>query len=90
MKNFCKAELNLLAYKDFTGNIEAVITVHTPEALRKWIRIVSVTSSQIGSKSMPSPNGEIQSKQDQMIDQIKDIEQSDPDLSQTSTSGDDW
>lgn len=76
--------------KDFTGKIEAVITVHNPEALKKWIRAVSVTSSKIGSQSQPASNGEIQSKQDQMIDQIKDIEQSDPDLSQTSTSGDDW
>ena len=76
--------------KDFTGNIEAVITVHTPEALRKWIRAVSITSSQIGSQSQPASDGQIQTKQEQMIDQIKDIEQSDPDLSQTSTSGDDW
>lgn len=74
----------------FTGNIEAVITVHTPEALKKWIRKVSITSSQIGSKSQPVNNGQIQSKQDAMIDEIKDIQQSDPDLDSTSTSGDDW
>lgn len=36
---------------EFTGNKEAVITVHTPEALTKMIRFVSVTASQIGSKS---------------------------------------
>lgn len=76
--------------KEFTGNIEAVITVHTPESLKKWIRKVSITSSMIGSKSQPANNGQIQSKQDAMIDQIKDIEQNDPDLSQTSTNGDDW
>lgn len=74
----------------FTGNIESVITVHTPEALKKWIRKVSITSSQIGSKSQPINNGQIQSKQDAMIDEIKDIQQSDPDLDSTSTSGDDW
>lgn len=74
----------------FTGNIEAVITVHTPEALKKWIRKVSITSSQIGSKSQPASDGQIQSKQDAMIDEIKDIQQSDPDLDSTSTSGDDW
>ncbi|WP_296011528.1 VWA domain-containing protein [uncultured Treponema sp.] len=74
----------------FTGNIEAVITVHTPEALKKWIRKVSITSSQIGSKSQPVNDGQIQSKQDAMIDEIKDIQQSDPDLDSTSTSGDDW
>lgn len=74
----------------FTGNIEAVITVHTPEALKKWIRKVSVTSSQIGSKSQPASNGQIQSKQDSMIEEIKDIQQSDPDLETTSTNADDW
>lgn len=74
----------------FTGNIEAVIEAHTPEALKKWIRKVSITLSQIGSKSQPVNNGQIQSKQDAMIDEIKDIQQSDPDLDSTSTSGDDW
>ena len=74
----------------FTGNIEAVITVHTPEALKKWIRKVSITSSQIGSRSQPVNDGQIPSKQDTMIDEIKDIQQEEPDLSSTSTSGDDW
>ncbi len=74
----------------FTGTIEAVISVHTPEALKKWIRKVSVTSSQIGSKSQPASDGQIQSKQDSMIEEIRDIQQSDPDLDTTSTSGDDW
>lgn len=36
---------------DFTGNRESVITVHTPEALKKWIQFVSVRASEIGSKS---------------------------------------
>lgn len=76
--------------KEFTGNIEAVITAHTPEALKKWIRAVSVTSSKIGSRSQPVNDGQTQTKQDAVIDEIKDIQQSDPDLSQTSTSGDDW
>lgn len=74
----------------FTGNIEAVITVHTPEVLKKWIRKVSITSTQIGSKSQPASDGQVQSKQDAMIEAIKDIKQSDPDLDTTSTSGDDW
>mgnify|MGYP003469334448 CR=1 FL=1 len=74
----------------FTGNIEAVITVHTPEALRKWIRKVSITSSQIGSRSQPVSDGQLPSKQDTMIDEIKEIQQEEPDLSSTSTSGDDW
>jgi uncharacterized protein YegL len=83
-------DANIDVLKEFTGNIEAVITVHTPEALRKMIRFVSVTSSQIGSKSQPLQNGQIESKQDAMIDQLKDLQQTDPDLSQTSTNADDW
>jgi uncharacterized protein YegL len=83
-------DANIEVLKEFTGNKEAVITVHTPEALRKMIRFVSITSSQIGSKSQPMQNGQIESKQDAMIDQIKDLQQSDPDLSQTSTNADDW
>lgn len=43
------ADTDVLA--EFTGNIESVITVHTPEALKKWIRFVSVRASEIGSKS---------------------------------------
>ena len=83
-------DANVDVLKEFTGNIEAVITVHTPEALRKMIRFVSITSSQIGSKSQPMQNGQIESKQDAMIEQLKDLQQTEPDLSQTSTDGDDW
>jgi uncharacterized protein YegL len=83
-------DANIDVLTEFTGNIEAVITVHTPEALRKMIRFVSITSSQIGSKSQPMQNGQIESKQDAMIEQLKDLQQADPDLSQTSTDADDW
>jgi len=83
-------DANTDVLKEFTGNIEAVITVHTPEALRKMIRFISITSSQIVSKSQPMQNGQIESKQDLMIDQIKDLQQADPDFSQISTHEDDW
>ena len=43
------ANTSILA--EFTGNKEAVITVHSPEALAKWIKFVSVRASEIGSKS---------------------------------------
>lgn len=76
--------------KEFTGNIEAVITVHTPEALKKWIRAVSVTSSKIGSRSQPMSDGQVQTKQDAVVKEIKEIQQSEAELSTTSTSGDDW
>jgi len=83
-------DANTEVLREFTGNIEAVVTVHTPEALRKMIRFVSITSSQIGSKSQPMQDGQVESKQDAMIDQKKDLQQTDPDLSQTSTNADDW
>jgi len=83
-------DANTEVLKEFTGNSEAVLTVHTPEALRKMIHFVSITSSQIGSKSQPMQNGQIESKQDAMIDQLNDLQQTDPDLSQTSTHEDDW
>lgn len=59
---------------EFTGNKEAVITVHTPEALTKMIRFVSVTASQIGSKSSGVGKGGVDqatNKQNETIDAIK-------------------
>ena len=74
-------DANKTVLADFTGNSEAVIEVHTPEALKKWIKFVSVTSSQIGSKSSnagtgdSSSNGdsesEIVSKQDEFVKEIQ-------------------
>jgi uncharacterized protein YegL len=83
-------DANIDVLTEFTGNREAVLTVHTPEALKKMIRFVTVTSSQIGSKSQPVSSGEPQFKQDAMIDQIKDLEQTDPDWNTVSTDADQW
>ena len=55
--------------KQFTGNSEAVITVHNIDALKQIIRVVAVTSSQIGSKS--STAGDV-TKQDQVIKDVQD------------------
>ena len=63
------ANVDVLA--EFTGTPEAVITVHTPEALRKMIRFVSITSTQIGSKSQPTISGEPQSRQGEMTGAIQ-------------------
>jgi uncharacterized protein YegL len=64
------ADKTMLA--EFTGNPEAVVTVHTPEALRKMIRFVSLTASKIGSKSSNAPvDGQEQTKQDDLNEQIK-------------------
>ena len=60
------ADKNVLT--EFTGNSEAVIEVHNRSALKAIIKFVSVTSSQVSSKS----NGvEDASKQDKVISQVK-------------------
>ena len=58
--------------KKFTGNSEAVITVHNIDALKQIIRVVAVTSSQIGSKS--STAGDV-TKQEQVIKDVQDATQ---------------
>ena len=55
--------------KDFTGSSEAVIKVHNIEALKQIIRVVAVTSSQIGSKSSTAGDA---TKQDQVIKDVQD------------------
>ena len=83
------ADLDVLAR--FTGNSEAVIKVQNIDALKHIIRIVAVTSSQIGSKS--SSAGDT-SKQDQVI---KDVNQAVDNIDGASTAAapdsssyDDW
>jgi len=71
--------------KEFTGSIESVLSVHSPEALRKMIRFVSVTASQIGSKSSSVGKAgvdEAASKQEEFIRQVQssDILEDDEDL----------
>ena len=44
-----------------------MITVHNIDALKKMIRIIAITSSQIGSKSTTATDT---TKQDQVIDEI--------------------
>jgi uncharacterized protein YegL len=72
-------DANKTVLADFTGNIEAVITVHTPEALKKWIQFVSVRASEIGSKSSNASSGnsgstdgsDVGSKQDEFVKEIQ-------------------
>ena len=80
--------------KDFTGSLEAVFTVHNIDALKQVIRVVAVTSSQIGSKS--STAGET-SKQEQVIkdvtETVKDIDGAQSEAAPAPTSQnnyDDW
>jgi uncharacterized protein YegL len=81
------ADQDVLA--EFTGTSETVITAHTPEVLRKMIRTVAITSSQIGSRSQPLQNGEIVSKQDTMAQEIQNMKQADPDYD-SADSIDGW
>jgi hypothetical protein len=62
-----------------------VLTVHSPGALRRLIRFVSVTASQIGSKSSSVGKAgvdEAASKQEEFIKQVQgsDILEDDEDL----------
>lgn len=59
---------------EFTGTPETVLNVHSPELLKKMIRFVSVTSSQIGSQSSAVGGGEIdeiKSKQEAFTEQVQ-------------------
>lgn len=63
------ADVEVLA--KFTGNIERVIKVHDIESLKKIIKIVVVTSSQVGSKSSSATaNGTDVSKADEAMQAI--------------------
>ena len=64
------ADINVL--EAFTGNIESVLTVHTPAALAKMITFITVTASEIGSKSssVGSSTDAIQTKQDDFNDAL--------------------
>ncbi len=70
----------------FTGTSEAVFTVHNIDALKKMIRIVVVTSSQVGSKS--SAAGDT-TKQKQVIEQVQDAQKEEI-TDAPSSNYDDW
>lgn len=53
--------------KEFTGSLEAVIAVHNIDALKKMIRIIAITSSQIGSKSSTADT----TKQEQVVKEVQ-------------------
>ncbi len=84
------ADLNVL--EEFAGTNEAVFTVHNIDALKQIIRIVAVTSSQIGSKSSSASD---LTKQDQVVGEVKaQIENIDGAEAVTQVDGssysDDW
>lgn len=74
--------------EDFTGTSEAVIRTHTPEALSKMIRFVTVTSSRIGSRSQGYGTKGSSAKQEAMIQDINEYLADNPDIDQNGA--DDW
>jgi uncharacterized protein YegL len=74
------ADTDVLA--EFTGDQMAVLSVYTPEALRAMIKKVSITSSQIGSRSQPI---DVVTKQETFGAEIQTIIQSDPDFASADT-----
>ena len=98
-------EANKDVLAEFTGNIEAVITVHDIDQLKKIIRVVSVTSSMVASQSstvgsVQTGNGTTPVVADpnaQVIDNIQNTIESDSSLtgvdqgaSTTNAGTDDW
>ncbi len=66
------AQKDVLSY--FTGSMETVLEAHNPEALRSVIQFVTVTSTQIGTKSSDVSKkhvDEVVSKQGELIENIK-------------------
>ena len=69
---------NILA--EFTGNSEAVLTVHNKEQLKKIIRFVSVTASQVASTHASVGKDAPETKQEEMAEKIADTVANDSEL----------
>lgn len=77
------SDANFEILKEFTGNEECVLTVRSPEALRKMIRFASVTASQIGSKSSGvgvDSSSDANQKSADFTKQIKEFEKENIDI----------
>lgn len=80
----------------FTGNEEAVLTVHNKEELKKIIRFVSVTASQVASTSSSVGKDAPATKEDEVVAKIKEGIENDPTLAgvevgtDVSSGGSDW
>lgn len=65
---------------EFTGQSEAVFTVHNKEQLKKIIHFVSVTASQVASKSASVGKDAPETKQEENIEKLKEVIENNPDL----------
>lgn len=80
-------DVNGEVLKEFTGTPEAVLRAHTPEALAKMIRLVSVTASKIGSQS--STVGQ-ESRQETFTEELNKQEQEWKPVNSTEDADEGW
>lgn len=64
--------------EEFTGNSEAVLTVHNKEQLKQIIHFVSVTASQVASKTSSVGTDAPETKQEEAVVQISEAVQNNP------------
>ena len=67
-------DTNTSVLTEFTGNKEAVFTVHNREKLAEMIRFVSVTASQVASSHSSVGKDAPATKQEEFVDQVRDTE----------------
>lgn len=79
---------NQHALAAFTGNKEAVLTVHNKEELKKIIRFVSVTASQVASTSVSVGKEAPKDKEDEVVTKIQEGLENDPTLAGVETGVD--
>ena len=85
------ADVSVLA--EFTGSMESVLTVHTPEALMNVIQFVSITSSKISSQSIGANDGEIdniQTKQSTLNSYLNDWKDDHTKFEDEDIESDNW
>jgi len=84
------ADTSVLA--EFTGNPEAVLTVHSPAMLRKMIKFISVRASEIASRSSNAGSGDGggDSKQDAFIDELNNFKVEAAESAEADASEDIW
>lgn len=81
---------------EFTTNKEAVLTVHNKEQLKKIIRFVSVTASQVASSHSSVGKDAPETKQDENIEKLTEAVKNDDQLegvevgTDVSQGNDDW
>jgi len=79
------SETEVDVLNEFTGDPDTVISVNNPGVLRTMIKKVSITSSQIGSRTQPLQEGEVVTRQDALGKEMQII-QADPDYNDANAT----